>query len=144
MAQPLQGDCESEDAYQAFKSADGGPTNQWNKIRCSPRSSLSSQKCSCWCELLALCFVVDEGDKKKEWIRMCSSKFLQSSRFNNRVSRVNIEVVRCSPFTLSTERVFSIRASEGKRNCVVNKFQCTALNGRLALNYSFSCCPSLP
>ena len=144
MAQPLQGDCESEEVYDAFIS-DGCPTNQWYKIKCNAflGGSRSLQRCYRLCDLLARCF----GENNKITCNeTCSNKFLKSSLFGGIVSdvHVNIEVVRCRPFTPSTERVFSIRvASEGKKNCVVNQFQCPTLNGRLALNYSFLCFSTL-
>ena len=144
MAQPLPGDCKSEEVYDVFISH-GCPTNQWNKITCNAflKGSRSPQGCSPLCDFLARCFSEDNKIRCNE---TCSKEFLKSSLFGDTASdvHVNIEVVRCRPFTPSTERVFSIRAaSEGKKNCVVNKFQCTTLNGRLPLNYSFLCFSTL-
>ena len=122
MAQPLQGDGESEEVHDAFIS-DGCPTNQWNKIKCdaSLRGSRSLQRRSCLCDFLARCFSEDNNITCNE---TCPNERLKSSLFGGTASNVNIEleVVRCRPFEPSTERVFSIRASEGKRNCVVKVY----------------------
>ena len=112
MAQPLQGDCESEEVYDAFIS-DGCPTNQWYRIKCNTllRGSRSLQRCCCLCDLLARRF---SEDNKITCNETCSNELLKSSLFGVTVSNVSIEAVRCRPFT-PTEHEFSIRATEGKR-----------------------------